>query len=130
LIKVHHIGYLVKNIDKARKSFEVLGFKAQGDTVFDSIRGVDIIFLDKDGYVVELVSPVVENSVVAELIKKYKNSPYHMCYVSDNFEEDLKSLEAQKFTCFDEPKPAPALGGRKVCFLMNPRIGMIELLEA
>ena len=29
----------------------------------------------------------------------------------------------------DAPMPAPAIGGRRVCFLMNRFAGMIELLE-
>ena len=74
-LKIHHIGYLVKDIKKALSSFQDLGFSIAQETVFDSIRKVNICFLEKDGYTIELVSPTDSTSVVTNLLKKYKNSP-------------------------------------------------------
>lgn len=129
MMKIHHVGYLVKKMDKAVDSFTVLGFCSISDMIYDQHRDVDIQFMEKDGYVVELVSPKSDSSVVSNLIKIYKNAPYHFCYESDSFEDDLKMLESSHFTRFDEPCPAPALCDRRVCFLQSPQIGMIELLE-
>lgn len=126
--KIHHIGYLVKKIEKAQKTFTSLGYQIEQDTVRDSIRDVDICFLQKDGYRVELVSPVSEHSVAAGLLKKYKNSPYHICYEADDYEEASAALSAAGFLAIDTPTEAPALGGRKVAFFSSPVIGMVELL--
>lgn len=41
----------------------------------DEIRKVDILFLQKDGYRIELVSPYAPDSVVSGLIRTYKNAP-------------------------------------------------------
>ena len=79
-LKIHHIGYLVKKLDAAIKSFECLGYQITQDTVYDDIRKINICFLQKDGYCIELVSPVSEDSVVSGLIKMFKHSPYHICY--------------------------------------------------
>lgn len=130
MTRVHHIGYLVKQLEKSRDSFLSLDFQVTGEAVYDEYRDVDILFMEKDGYTVELVSPRSGASVVARLIKTYKNAPYHICYETDGLAAELARLEASGFTRIDEPVPAPALGGRKVCFLMSPRIGIIELLEA
>ena len=127
-LKIHHIGYLVKKIEKAKKTFEALGYLVEQDTVYDDIRKVDICFLVKNGYRVELVSPVSEDSVVAGLLKKYKNAPYHICYEADSPEAAYAELTANGFAAIDTPTPAPALGGRKVVFLTSPVIGMIELI--
>ena len=54
---VHHIGYLVKKLERARSAFEALGYGVERETVRDEFRKVDIVFLVKDGYRVELVSP-------------------------------------------------------------------------
>ncbi len=129
MLRVHHVGYLVKRLDKARESFLSLGFQPAGGTVYDGYRDIDILFLEKDGYTVELVSPRSEASVVAKLIKTYKNAPYHLCYEAEDFLPELENLEKSGFTKIDEPAPAPALEGRRVCFLMSPRIGLLELLE-
>lgn len=94
----------------------------------DTYRKVDILFLEKDGYVVELVSPNAPDSVVSGLIKTYKNAPYHICYESADFQADLEQLTQNGYVQIDQPAPAPAIGNRNVVFLMNSRLGMIELL--
>ena len=106
-MNIHHIGYLVKKGPKAQAAFEALGYIAEGTWTHDEIRKVDILFLQKDGYRIELVSPYAPDSVVSGLIRTYKNAPYHLCYEAENFE----------------------IGGRRVVFLMHPAAGMLELLE-
>lgn len=128
-LSVHHIGYLVKKIEKAKQTFLALGYLIEQDTVYDDIRKVNICFLTRDGYRVELVSPATEDSVVSGLIKRYKNSPYHICYETDDFEADIARLTDDGFIAIDTPTPAPALGGRDVVFLSNAAIGMLELLR-
>lgn len=127
-LKIHHIGYLVKKITQAKQTFETLGYRVEQDTVYDEIRKVDICFLVKDGYRVELVSPLSPDSVVANLIKKYKNAPYHICYETDDYETAFTELTAGGFLAIDTPTPAPALSGRKVVFLTSASAGMIELI--
>lgn len=129
-LKIHHIGYLVKKIEKAKKTFEALGYHIEQDTVYDEIRKVEICFLIKNGYRVELVSPVSADSVVSGLLKKYKNTPYHICYETDDYEAAFAKLRADGFLPTESltPTPAPALGGRSVIFLVSAAIGMIELI--
>lgn len=128
-LKIHHIGYLVKHIDKAMAEFERLGYDAVSEVTYDDLRKIRICFMEKDGYRIELVSPADSSSIVSGLIKKYKNSPYHLCYETQDFENDLAALTEEGFTAIDTPAPAPALQNRRVVFLMNPFLGMIELLE-
>lgn len=128
-LKVHHIGYLVKKIDAAIRSFENLGYQITQETIYDAIREVNICFLEKDGYTIELVSPVSDTSVAAGLMKKYKNSPYHICYETENFEQAYQELTAGGFLAIDTPTPAPALDNREVVFLTNAAMGMIELIH-
>lgn len=128
-MRVHHIGYLVKRLDKARDSFISIGFSVRQEPVYDWVRDVDILFVEKDGYVIELVSPRSKGSVVSNLMKTYKNTPYHVCYLSEDFERDIAYLAGQDFMRIDQPAPAPALDMRRVCFFMSPHIGIIELLE-
>lgn len=129
ILKVHHIGYLVKKLDNAINSFGKLGYEVVQDTVYDDIRKVNICFMEKDGYLIELVSPVSADSVVSGLMKKYKNSPYHICYESSDFDKDCKLLASEGFMAIDTPTPAPALQGREVVFMTNASMGMIELIR-
>lgn len=128
-LKIHHIGYLVKKIDAAILTFKNLGYQTIQDTIYDDIRKVNICFLQKDDYCIELVSPTSEDSVVAGLLKRYKNSPYHICYETDNFDEDYQTLISNGFIAIDTPTPAPALQNREVVFLTSAAIGIIELIR-
>lgn len=129
-MRIHHLGYLVKKIDKAIKAFEALGYSITQQTILDEYRQANICFLEKDGYVVELVSPVSKESVVADLIKRLGNSPYHFCYVTDCIEDDISRLQEQHYVMCSELHSAVALNDKRVCFLIHPYLGMIELLEA
>jgi len=128
-LTVHHIGYLVKNIDKAVDEFIKLGYQIKSEKVYDEYRKVDIIFLENNAYCIELVSPSGEDSIVSGLMNRYKNSPYHICYETDDIETASESLISNGFTAIDEPTPAPAIQNHKVRFFMNRHMGMIELVE-
>lgn len=125
----HHIGYLVKNIDKATVEFTKLGYSIIKEKQYDDYRKVDITFLQLGEYCVELVSPTAEDSVVSGLMNRYKNSPYHICYEVDNLEETAEIVSKNGYVAIDEATPAPAIEGRRVEFFMNRHLGMIELLE-
>ena len=105
MMRVHHVGYLVKKPEKAREQFAALGFTVQSGPVYDTIRDVEITFLEKDCCTVELVTPRTDASVVANLMKSRKNSPYHICYASDDFENDIAKLEKAGFVKIDARFP-------------------------
>ncbi len=128
-LKVHHIGYLVKKLEPALRTFEALGYEIDRDTVRDEIRLADICFVRKDGYRIELISPYSETSVVYGLLKKYKNCPYHICYETADFDSDFAALREEGFLPIDTPTPAPALDSCEVVFMTHASLGMIELIR-
>ena len=129
-MEIHHIGYLVKKLDKAFSAFLDLGYHVKQEAIFDEYRQANISFLEKDGYLVELVSPVSKDSVVSGLMKKMGNSPYHICYRTDSLDEDVERLINKKYVLCSEKHEAIAMDGKCVCFLVHPYLGMIELMEA
>ena len=54
-MKVHHIGYLVKNIDKSIAAFRTLGFRVTIDATWDEGRDAYLSFLENDGYCEDIV---------------------------------------------------------------------------
>lgn len=128
-MKIHHIGYLVKKIEKSIESFEALGYLITVSSTWDEGRKAHICFLENEGYCVELICPSKESSLYP-LLKQYNNAPYHICYVCDHLEQTIEGLASKKFMMFKEPAPAPVIGkNARVAFLMNASIGMIELVE-
>lgn len=128
-MKVHHIGYIVKNIEKAGRDFRSLGYAQTTPVTFDPIRNADISFWENNSYRVEIVCPRDESSVVYDLMKNHKNMPYHICYCTPCLEDSIAELLRQGYFQIDEPTEAPAIDGKRVCFLMSGQSGMIELLE-
>ena len=128
-MKAHHIGYLVKDMQSSRRAFESLGFAEVSALCHDTDREINILFMENNGHVVELISPTSDTSVVTNLINKYANMAYHICYETESIEESTKELKAQGFVMTAKPKPASALDNHRVAFFYNKSVGMIELLE-
>ena len=129
-MKIDHIGYAVKKIDRAIDAFKGLGFKFS-EIIDDTDRNVKLALGDKDGYRVELVSPLDKEkpSPVNQYISGTPGTPYHICYSSNDFENDLEALKRQGYKIIIEPKPAVAFGGNRVAFLMNIGFGLMEIVE-
>lgn len=131
---IHHVGYLVKNIEKSAQAFRAVGFSDRpypdGSLVcYDGIRDCDICFMDHGDICIELVSPKSADSPVYGLLEKYKNSPYHLCFESDNFDADIEDLRSKGWSVFTQPTEAPAIEGRNVVFLIHRSAGIIELID-
>lgn len=129
-MKIDHIGYAVKKIEEARFAFEKLGFRFE-ELIQDEDRNLYLQFGYNDDYRIELISTLnIENgSPVSSILKKTGPLPYHLCYISDNLEQDIAILEKQQFKVTVPPAPAIAFGGKRVVFMMHRHIGLIEVVE-
>ena len=129
-MKIDHIGYAVKRIDRALSSFENLGY-VFGAVIDDADRNVKLAFGEKDGYRIELVAPLnqKQESPVDQYLSNAIWIPYHICYQSEDLNKEIKQLESQGFKMVIEPKPAVAFGSRKVVFMMNIGFGLMEIVE-
>jgi methylmalonyl-CoA/ethylmalonyl-CoA epimerase len=133
-MKLHHIGYAVRNIDDSRKSFELLGFYPVGSEHRDYLRNVDILFMKNMADTVELIAIADRNtrSDIDFLTKSGRNQfvgPYHVCFEVRDLESAVRELREKRFVISSEVAPAPAICGRRVVFLYHKNTGLIELLE-
>ena len=128
-MKIDHIGYAVKRINRALTSFVKLGFQFE-PTIDDVDRNVKLAFGEKDGYRIELVAPLdkKQKSPVDQYLENAVGTPYHICYQSEDFDNEIKQLESQGFKIIIEPKPAVAFGGKRVVFMMNIGFGLMEIV--
>lgn len=127
-MRVDHIGYAVKDIEKAKKSMEALGYEF-GPTVEDKDRNVSIAFGEMGGYRVELVAPMSEGSPVDMQISKIGPTPYHICYKSDDVEADIARLKQSHFKVTIPLAPAIAFNNKRVVFMYSLSVGLIEIVE-
>lgn len=126
----HHIGYATKSIDSSLQFFVSIGYSTS--TIYiDDIQKVKICLLSNDnGPIIELVEGIdKQKSPISNYIDKVGVTPYHICYLVPNMEEAIKKMIKQRFVMLFKPVNAIAFSGRKICYLFNQNIGLIELLE-
>lgn len=131
-MKIHHVGYLVTDIEQACKDFEKLGYTPVTQCILDVERKVYIIFLEPlqgRGWKVELIAPAADCKLFSKRMLQMGSMPYHICYECDNFQSDIETLQAGGFRLIREPQVAPAIDNRRVVFLYSESIGQVELLE-
>ena len=129
-MKFHHIGLAVKNIQATAAVYVGGGYK-RSERIFDPVQNVNICWLTKEGMpVIELLEPVDETSPVSKTLEKNGVTPYHTCYIVEDIEQAVRDLRKLKYVAVSKPVGAVAIHGRKVCFLFNKNVGLIDLLEA
>ena len=128
---IDHIGYAVKRLDRAVRSFEALGFSFE-DVIDDTDRNIKIQFGENQGYRIELVTPLDKSkgSPVDAFLSKVGPTPYHICYISADLDAEIENLKKQGFKTMIEPKKAVAFDGKRVVFMMDLGQGLMEIVEA
>lgn len=129
MMKVEHIGYLVKSIDKTALEFEQIGYK-KGSVFNDDTQKTRICFLTKEDDVkIELVEPYEENETMVRLQKKMGVAPYHTCFFTDNIEFEYQKMLDNGYVPMFQPVAAIAFENRKICYFWKKSIGYIEIVE-
>lgn len=127
--KFHHIGIAVFDIDATARYYVEAGYK-KSESIVDPIQNIRICFLSKEGMpMLELLAPVDDKSPVVKTLEKVGVTPYHSCYLVRNIEEAIVLLKKKHFILLGKPVEACAINNKKVCFLFNREVGLIELLE-
>jgi methylmalonyl-CoA/ethylmalonyl-CoA epimerase len=130
-MEFHHIGVAVNNLDKSIEIYTDLGYTVKnGLTYFDPIQNVNICFMFKENHpLIELISPHNDESPIIRILNVNGPTPYHTCYEVDSIEDQIIKLKKNGFIQISKIQSAIAFDGRKICFLINREIGLLELLQ-
>ena len=148
MLRFHHIGYAVADIEEARSAFRKLGWRdaapssiSDGEVedaddngiVSDEGRGVYLAFMERadTNALIELVSPMHDKSPVSKTLASSNNvsSSYHICYETDDLDFAIAEYKRRGYVLTAAAAPAPAFGGRSVAFLLHRDAGLTEFLE-
>lgn len=128
-MKMHHIGIIVKSIEKELPLYQGLGYRCSSEPCEDAIQHNRLAFLEnsESGELLELIEPMGEESSVSG------RSPglAHICYVvPGDFDAFVADFRARQIgLIFTEKLPAPALGGKRIVFALLKNKMMVEFLE-
>ena len=60
-MRIHYIGYAVKDLENSIKEFEKLGYRRAKNKVIDKKRKVGLQFVENGECLIELITPFVNN---------------------------------------------------------------------
>lgn len=127
--RFHHIGIATDNIERTAKYYLEAGY-VMTEKTYDPVQDVNIVFLTKDSMpVIELLEPGSPNSPVSKTLERSGVSTYHLCYYVEDIDVALRELKKKCFLPLFRPVEAVALENKRICFLFNKEVGLIELIE-
>ena len=127
--KFHHIGYAVRNIEVTAEYYLKADWQLS-DVQIDKVQNTKIAFLYKSNMpLIELIAPIDENSPIVNTLDKVGVSTYHICYEVEDINGAIAELRKQKYVALFSPVEAVAINNKKICYLYNKNVGLIEIVE-
>lgn len=129
LLKMDHIGYAVKDIEKSAALYVAAGWTLS-EIYNEEVQHAKIAFLTKPGMTtIELVAPLEGKSPVDSFLKNGGVQPYHICYVVEDVWEAVEDLHMEGFVPLFMPVKSVAMENREICYLYHDDAGFIEIVE-
>ena len=130
-MKIHHLGWLVKDIEKSVNAFKALmgGDLSVEEPVVDTDRLIKLVFVHSDILCFEFIEPVSKESPVYEILKREGASLYHICMEVEDIDMETDRMVKKGILLVHPKKPAVAIGNRNVAFLYDKNLGLVELVE-
>lgn len=126
---IDHIGYAVHDIEETARYYVGAGWNLS-EVFEEKVQNTRIAFLRKEGFTtIELVSPLEGKSPVDNILKQVGCSTYHVCYVVEDIEQAVEDLYEEDFKPLFFPVESVAMENRRICYLYNMQVGLIELVE-
>lgn len=130
--RLHHVGYVVADVEQALPSWMAsLGARQVSPVFHDPLQKVKVVFLQPDSedrVQVELVAPAGEGSPVAPFLTK-GGGLHHVCYEVDDLDAHLAVMKARKAVVIRPPKPAVAFEGRRIAWMVTRERLVLEFVE-
>ncbi len=128
-IRVHHYGLATDNLERSMETLRSLGYHV-GEITLDPVQKVRVAFASRpQEAMIELICDVDANGPTHRMISKTGNGLYHICYEADNLDEIMMKLRDKGFLLMHAPVSAVACDGKKIAWMYNRYMGLIELLE-
>jgi len=129
--RLHHIGYLVKDIDASTQDFiRRLGYRVESEIIEDCVQTAYVQFIRQPNasHWIELIMPNGPHSKLISSIRK-GGGLHHLCYEVENIEYAIQHLRNLSMLLLAEPVLATAFPGRRIAWLMDSKNLLIELVE-
>jgi hypothetical protein len=125
-MKLHHIGYVVKDIAQYEKN---LIFEKKIKELFDPVQNSNMaLYQNFTDSLIELIQPLNAESFTYNFLQKNGSSYHHLCYEIAS-EAELKEVAGeQKLIMVKGPIPAILFDGRTVWFYYSRNKQIVEFV--
>ncbi len=127
-MQIHHIGSIIPDIQAALSLHIALGYTQKTEVIYDSLREISVVFLENNGVLLELVCPS-EISKFKGILKKTGGGPYHICYMTQSYDEEIGHLRKMKFVPLVPTQPGIAFNNARLYFMWHKDAGIIEIYD-
>lgn len=110
-LKLHHVGYVVSDIDAAAASYRALGFTEGERHDIPEQKIVAMTFQAGHGWM-ELIQPTDPEGPIAAFMAKRGEGVHHVAYQVDDIEAKLAELTAAGVQLIDQVPRSGAHGWR------------------
>ena len=128
---IHHVGYVVADLDAGITSFgQAFAGAVTHREVMDG-QGVEAVMIEGGGGAVELIRPLDAEGAIARFMAKRGEGFHHVAFAVPDLDATLTTLSGRGVELID-PRGRVGLGGHLVAFL-HPRstLGVLtELIQA
>ena len=127
-LEFHHIGVATQSIEKELPVYTLMGYTEEGEPFEDPLQGIRGLFITAPGHPrLELLENLPDSHTL-DLPLAQRQKLYHTAYYVPDLDRALAIFRANRAKTVSPPKLSVYFGGR-ICFLMLPNLGMIELME-
>lgn len=126
-LELHHVGFVVDDIERNIQIFELIGFEKEGNLVEDFNQNNYLqMMIDSKQNRIELIKPMNEKSTV----NQENLGLHHLAFVTDNKEELLKLIKENKIgKMFTNNISAPLFNNKNVSFGYLKNNLIFEIIE-
>jgi methylmalonyl-CoA/ethylmalonyl-CoA epimerase len=129
-IRVHHYGLATDNLERSIETLRSLGYHI-GKITLDPVQKVRVVFASRPKEsMIELICDIDAKGPTSSIVSKTGNGLYHICYEVDNLEETIMKFRDKGFLLMHSPAPAVACSDKRIAWMYNRYIGLVEFLEA
>jgi methylmalonyl-CoA/ethylmalonyl-CoA epimerase len=126
LKKIHHVGIVVPDLDKAMGFWRDLLGLAVVKTAVVQDQGVKAALLKAGESEIELLEPIVPENGVGKFLARRGGGLHHVCFETEDVASELSRSRAKGIQLIDQ-QPRPGLAGM-ICFL-HPKATRGVLVE-
>jgi len=128
-VKISHLGFVVRDIDFAKRLWLSKGYKENIPVVFDPNQNVYCCLLQLDEEIpIELISPGPGSQSPVDSRLSRGGGIDHICYEVSDLEDQIAHLTSRGYRIIVPPIHA-VMFRQRISFLMSPGGLLVEYLE-